>query len=194
MECIGGYSCYRSTLHASYATIRSLQCIGSNSCDNMRINADYASYIDWTCHAYSSCRYAMLFHHDATSMYLNLDCAAPYSCRDIEVMVAAQNAVITCAAANYACSYSKIYCTSPTQTCNITCNTQASCSSLNVYAVQPSKTVHIMRGSEVFDASSITLNCGFVYERSCTLNANNSTNRLLCDTEHSCNSYVLDYS
>eukprot|EP01083_Nonionella_stella_P091254 255101_1 len=51
-----------------------------------------------------------------------------------------------------------------------------------------------MRGSEIFDASSITLNCGFVYERSCTLNANNSTNRLLCDTEHSCNSYVLDYS
>eukprot|EP01083_Nonionella_stella_P123680 372837_1 len=122
MDCSGGSSCRASTLHASYSTIRSLRCSGSDSCEQMQINADYSSYIDWKCLASESCNAAKLFQHDLTSMYFSLDCAYSRSCLGIEVMTAAQTATLNCASATSACGNGKIYCTSPTQTCNITCN------------------------------------------------------------------------
>eukprot|EP01083_Nonionella_stella_P269928 913637_1 len=176
--CSGSYSCAGVKLNAPYSYINTLQCSASFSCSNMHISADYASYVDWICTASYSCSDGMIWHHSTSATYFGLNCKGNYACDDVYSIVSAQNVTINCESGTRTCVYMFIFCKSNTN-CTVSCQSQSACYSMDIYAVEPDKTLHVSRGATEF-IPEIKLHCGLVYENECNLQATNVSDDLLC--------------
>eukprot|EP01084_Bolivina_argentea_P136596 240563_1 len=193
LNCIGSSSCSYSKINAPYSYLDGVNCIGYASCQYIVISAEYSRYINWNCNEQYSCRNAMIFHHEqskATDFKLN--CLGFYSCDDVYAIVSAVNVEIYCEDVTGSCSSSFIYCKS-NQLCNITCPISSACESMDIYVVEPLRTLKMI-ASKTLNTPHITLHCGLLYKYECSLKINNATNLLSCDNTEICSEYTLDYN
>ena len=151
--------------------------------------ADNASYIDLICSGSYSCQYSKIFHYEITASYVSIYCNY-YSCLYFYIIVSAIDSNIYCRG-TYSCRNSKLYCNAESL-CNIKCATTTSCYNANIYGKEGSKNINVTHDITTKFTSSITLHCGYIYQFSCTLQWNNYSNILNCESSEICYDYELD--